>query len=402
MDSRPYYTFGVTLLITLISVCGIALPYPILAPLFLDLQHPISQFAGIPEKLLLGAVLAIYPVGILIGSNYLGAWSDRLGRKRVLSWTMLGATLSYGLTAFAIEQGSFLLFTASRLLTGLFEGNLAIARAIAADLHPKIDRTRAFSYLSAMGYAGYLIGPVVGGFLLPLGASLAFWVAAAACAAATGLILLALPKDTGGRYRQQGSSLSLLKHPHYRDFFVCYLMLMLALNGFYEFYPVWLVEYRQFNSEQIAWATVLLTSAMIATAVMATMKVKRWLGLVSAGVVGVLLFAVAIGSFPYGNGDYLASFIAAGIGIALFNAMMPSYLSEHAQDSQGQGQLMGLLTTVFCLGNVIIAIVGAALALVDTRLVLMTSALLAVIASGLFWRLARSAPRGAETIHSNS
>ncbi|WP_417349211.1 MFS transporter [Ferrimonas sp.] len=390
MDARPYYTFGITLLITLISVSGIALPYPILAPLFLDLGHPVGQFLGLPPKLLLGVALAIYPVGILIGGNYIGAWSDRAGRKRVLAWTMLGAALSYGLTAWSISLGSFSLFALSRLLTGLFEGNLSVARAIAADLHPRIDRTRAFSYLSAMGYAGYLVGPLVGGMLLPLGASLAFWVAALACAAALGLILVALPADSPkGTKEGQGSSLSLLTQPKYRSFFACYLLLMLGLNGFYEFYPVWLVEYLAFDSQQIAWATVLLTSAMIATATLATMKVKRLLGLVPSALVGMVLFALAIASFPYGSGQYIASFVAAGAGIALFNAMVPSYLSEQAQGSDGQGQLMGLLTTVFCLGNVIIAILGALLALFDTRLVLMLSALLSVMAALQFHRLSR-------------
>ncbi|TKB46838.1 MFS transporter [Ferrimonas sediminicola] len=393
MDARPYYTFGVTLLITLISVSGIALPYPILAPLFLDLGHPVSQIMELPPKLLLGAALAIYPVGILIGANYIGAWSDRAGRKRVLVWTMLGAALSYGLTAWAISLGSFALFALSRLLTGLFEGNLSVARAIAADLHPRIDRTRAFSYLSAMSYAGYLVGPLIGGMLLPLGASLAFWVAALACVAALVLIILALPKDAPKALRSsRGGSLSLLIQPKYRGFFACYLLLMLGLNGFYEFYPVWLVEYLAFDSQQIAWATVLLTSAMIATATLATMKMKRLLGLVPSALTGMVIFAIAVASFPYGGGQYVASFVAAGAGIALFNAMVPSYLSEQGRDSDGQGQLMGLLTTVFCLGNVVIAVLGALLALLDTRLVLMLSAVLGVAAALQFHRLSRSGP----------
>lgn len=397
MDARPYYTFAITLLITLISVSGIALPYPILAPLFLDLAHPVSRFMSIDPKLLLGAALATYPIGILIGGNYIGSWSDSLGRKTVLSWTMLGAAISYAATAMAISQGSFLLFIFSRLFTGFFEGNLAIARAIAADLHPKIDRTRAFSYISAMGYAGYLVGPVVGGMLLPLGASLAFWVAAAACLAATGLILIALPKDQPKGEQKKGGSLGLLKHPQYRRFFGGYLLLMLGLNGFYEFYPVWLVEYQSYDSQQIAAATVLLTASMIATATLLTMKAKRALGLVPAAVVGIALYAGAIASFPYGQVSFWAAFVVAGIGIALFNAMMPSYLSESASSDDGQGQLMGLLTTVFCLGNVIIALLGAALALIDTRLVLLLSSLICVVAAALFWRQAQSKSQVAAT-----
>ncbi|MBY5993805.1 MFS transporter [Ferrimonas balearica] len=382
----PHRVLAATLLVTLISVSGIALPYPILAPLFLEMGHPISVFYGIPPKLLLGAILAIYPLGILLGSNVIGAWSDRAGRRKVLQWTMLGTTLGYALSAWAVSRGDFALFALSRLLTGVCEGNLSVARAIAADLHPKIDRTRAFSLLSATTYAGYLVGPVVGGLLLPLGASVAFWVGAGACLVAVGVISLSLPRDKpvakpgGGRH-----SLALVADPKIRPFFGLYLLLMLATNGFYEFYPVWLVEYRGFDSIAIAQATVLLTSAMILVATTASMVLKRRLGLAPSALLGMGLFSLALALLPLGGGHYVLPFIAMGAGIAIYNAMLPTYLAERGGD-HGQGQLMGLMTTTFCLGNVLMALGGSVLALLDTRYVLSLSGLLGLAAAWQFSR----------------
>ena len=51
------------MLVVLLSCAGIALPYPILAPLFLNEVSSLTTFAGIPPKLLLGLILAIYPLG---------------------------------------------------------------------------------------------------------------------------------------------------------------------------------------------------------------------------------------------------------------------------------------------------------------------------------------------------
>lgn len=385
MSHNSKRTLAVTLCVTLISVSGIALPYPLLAPLFIDIAHPVSQFMGLPPKVLLGAILAIYPLGILLGSNVIGAWSDRAGRRKVLLVTMIGAAMGYVLSGIAIMMGDFALFALSRLLTGLCEGNLSVARAIAADLHPAIDRTRAFSLLSATSYAGYLVGPLMGGLLLPLGASLAFWVAAIACTLAVVLIATLLPRDKPVGAGDSNTSLALVKDPRIRPFFLLYLMLMLATNGFYAFYPLWLVEYHDADSMGIAQATVMITTAMIITATLFTMGLKRRMGLALSAMVGMGLFAGALVLLPLSNSHYVAPFVAMGTGIAIYNAMLPSYLSER-MNHYGQGQLMGLMTTTFCLGNVLIAMLGSTLALWDTRAVLVLSGTLGLFAMVQFGR----------------
>ncbi len=126
----------VTLLVTLISVSGIALPYPLLAPLFDAGTSPLTDFMSLPMQILFGIVIGIYPLGLIIGSSFIGAFSDQHGRRKILIFTMFGSSLSYILTAYAVISGSFLLFCLSRFITGLLEGNISIARAIATDLHP--------------------------------------------------------------------------------------------------------------------------------------------------------------------------------------------------------------------------------------------------------------------------
>jgi MFS family permease len=67
-----------------------ALPFPMLAPYFLSAggDPGLVAFLGIHPKLLLGMLLAVYPLGILVGSSFLGAFSDHFGRKRVLVVTL--------------------------------------------------------------------------------------------------------------------------------------------------------------------------------------------------------------------------------------------------------------------------------------------------------------------------
>ncbi|ASJ97277.1 MFS transporter [Shewanella marisflavi] len=378
---------GVTLVVTLISVAGIALPYPVLAPLFHDNSSPLTQFMGLPSEFLMGIVLGIYPLGIIIGGSFIGSWSDTYGRKRLLSLTLVGSAFGYALTALAAYSEHFLLFCLARLLTGICEGNIAIARAIAADLHPQIDKTRSFSLISAMGYGGYLLGPLAGGYLITWGMELVFGAAAIACLLCALLSHQLLPRqlDNPQTNAEKGSSLVLLKEPALRRFFLLYLLLTMGVNFYYEFYPLHLVQQQDFTPAQISWVTVLLTACMIATSIWFTPMLQRKLNHASASLVGITLFGASLACFPYlSNSSYLITFMTIGAGIAIYNSFLPSYLST-AYQTRPQGQLMGMLVTIFCIGNLLAAITGGLLAILDVKLVLLIGAFCAAAAGGVLY-----------------
>jgi MFS family permease len=196
MLDKPKIILFALMLVTLFGTIGIALPYPVLAPYFLDYPaNNLTRFMGIHPKTLLGISLATYPLGMLIGSNYLGALSDFYGRKKILVLTLTVAVLGYALTAFAIWQESFITFILARFLTGLCEGNISIARAIAADLHPQLNRTKAFSMLYTASYAGWMIGPILGGFLMVYGVAQVFLLAGIGLLLSLGLVVLLIKQD---------------------------------------------------------------------------------------------------------------------------------------------------------------------------------------------------------------
>ena len=377
----------VTLIVTLISVAGIALPYPVLAPLFAEGNSLLTQFLNLPSELLLGIVLGIYPLGIIIGSSMIGSLSDQHGRKRLLTLTLMGSAIGYGLTAMAAISEQYLLFCIARLLTGFCEGNIAIARAIAADLHPTIDKTRSFSLISAMGYGGYLIGPLAGGYLLYLGVDSVFWVAATACLVCAVLSHYLLPEKLNipTHNADKNSSLTLIKDPALKQFFIIYLLLTIGVNLYYEFYPLHLVRLFEYTSIEISWATVLLTTSMIVTSVWINPCIQKRFSHASASLMGIGIFIISLVSFPFlGQSAFLITFVTTGAGIAIYNGFLPSYLST-AYQHRPQGQLMGMLVTVFCLGNLLAALAGGMLAIVDVKIALLAGSLTTFVAFWLFY-----------------
>ena len=164
-------TLVAVMLVSLLGTAGVALPYPVLSPYFLDPDNvnDLTHFLGLPPKLLLGVLLSLYPLGLIVGSSVIGALSDVYGRKPLLIISLVAAALGYGLTGYAAAIESYPLFALARFLTGICEGNIAVSRAVALELHPVINRTRAISLLYATNYAGWLIGPLSGGYLMALG-----------------------------------------------------------------------------------------------------------------------------------------------------------------------------------------------------------------------------------------
>lgn len=395
MSKKPQWVLFTVMLVGLLGTIGIALPYPVLAPYFIDYPaNDLTHFMGFHPKVLLGICLATYPLGLLIGSIYIGALSDGFGRKKVLLITLFGSVVGYALTAWAIYVESFVFFIIARFLTGLCEGNISIARAIAAELHPEIDRTKALSMVYAATYTGWLMGPVLGGFLMVYGVAEVFLLAGVGMVLSIFLVLFLIDKDKAEDKDdtpfwtsvKQNNSLTLLKHIEIKPIFWFYFLYSMGLNAFYDFYPVWFVDYYQADGKIISLATVCLTVVMIVVSSTLVTKIQSRYGEIKAILVGGTLLSMLLFIQPFaGYQQTFIIFAFIGGAIAMTNGMVPSYLS-HYFGELGQGKVMGLQTTTFCITNVIIAIVGGFLSILDSKLILLLGAVLVLSAVGSLWR----------------
>ena len=95
-----------------------------------------------------------------------------------------------------------------------------------------------------------------------------------------------------------------------------------------------------------------------------------------------------------GNGWIgLAAIVLFGFPNAIYNAIVPGWCAERF-GALGQGAIMGLLSTTFCLANIVMALAGSVLTLFDTRLILLLGAVLAAWAGWRLqgWRVQLAAP----------
>lgn len=426
--TSAYQALFAIMTLTLLSVVGMAMPYPVLTPLLLDTTPSgLNSFAGLPAKLLLAALLAGYPLGMLLGASFIGSVSDVYGRKLTLIVTTLGSAVSYGVSAWFIYADSFLGLLLARFVTGLFEGNVAVARAMVADLHPLIDKTRAMSYVYGVTYGGWLLGPLAGGYLMIFGGDVAFLIAA-------GITLLSLlviqcfvrsdpdvtaPLANQNDHREKQSngadqgtlshstsanlrrllyhatkhnSYTLLRQRSMRQVFIWYLIIMAGLNTFYEFLPVWLFEQLNKDSIGIAHSTVLVTLAMITTSLVFVERLRKIFDIKVLIQFGLVVFGLIQCSAPLITEATLTTFtLISGASIALFNVLFPVFLSDKYHDYE-QGMLFGLLTSTFCLSNALVALFGGVISLLGAWVTLVFGGSLVLLGAAWFYWLYRQDP----------
>ncbi|MPV55168.1 MFS transporter [Burkholderia sp. HI2761] len=111
-----------------------------------------------------GALVTWTLIGAVAGGIVFGALSDRYGRVRVLTWTILLFAIFTGLCAFAQGFQDLLVY---RTIAGIgLGGEFGIGMALAAEAWPAGKRARVSCYVALGWQAGVLLAALLTPFLL--------------------------------------------------------------------------------------------------------------------------------------------------------------------------------------------------------------------------------------------
>ncbi len=149
-----------------IDVVGLGLVIPTL-PLY------VSKYGASP--FLATTFFAVYALCQFFGAPFLGSLSDRIGRRPVLIFSLLGTSI--GWFVFALANSLPLLFLA-RIIDGITGGNISTAQSYLVDIaRSDRERTENLGILGAAFGMGFILGPALGGVLSGLGQTVPFWIA---------------------------------------------------------------------------------------------------------------------------------------------------------------------------------------------------------------------------------
>ncbi|XP_061482781.1 major facilitator superfamily domain-containing protein 9 isoform X2 [Rhineura floridana] len=124
-----------------------------------------------------GVVGSLYGVLQLISSTVVGSWSDVVGRPYCLLVCILFSALGYFMLSIS---SNVILFAAARIFVGIFKHTHSVTKVLISDLVSEKERLRVIGHFNAASSIGFILGPVVGGYLTELEGG--FYLTAFICA----------------------------------------------------------------------------------------------------------------------------------------------------------------------------------------------------------------------------
>jgi MFS family permease len=157
-------------LVLVVNAIGIGLVIPQLAPMLFShatgslLPIVTSDYA---RHWYYGIALSLPVIFMFIGSPFWGAISDSVGRKKILIIAILGQMIAMLTAALGIQLQLVALFLFAQAFIGLIDASESTAQAAMIDISDpaQIDKTKNISLVSLAFTLGFIIGPILGGFL---------------------------------------------------------------------------------------------------------------------------------------------------------------------------------------------------------------------------------------------
>jgi len=171
MIAKKKAALGFIFLTLLLDVIGLGIIIPVVPELITELiDGNISQAASYG-----GWLTFAYAIMQFIFSPFIGNLSDKYGRRPVLLLSLLGFGIDYVFLALA---PTITWLFVGRIIAGITGASFTTATAYIADISTQEDRTKNFGMIGAAFGLGFIIGPVIGGFLGEYGSRIPFIAAA--------------------------------------------------------------------------------------------------------------------------------------------------------------------------------------------------------------------------------
>jgi DHA1 family tetracycline resistance protein-like MFS transporter len=152
-----------------LNFAGFTIVIPVL-PFSVARYVPADQIATY-----VSAILSTYAVCAFLAAPFLGALSDRLGRRPILIVSLCGSAIGY--LIFGIG-GALWVLLLGRVIDGLTAGSISAMYAYIADTHAPNERGAAYGVLGAAGGLGFMCGPALGGLAGQISVSAPLYAAA--------------------------------------------------------------------------------------------------------------------------------------------------------------------------------------------------------------------------------
>ena len=287
MSTRSIVAFVfVTLLIDSI---GFGIILPVLPQLIMGVTGEDIASAAVYG----GWLMMVYALMQFLFSTVMGNVSDRFGRRPVLLLTLLLLSIDYLIMAWAPTL--FWLFL-GRLIAGIAASTYSTCYAAIADSTPADKRTQTFGIVGAAFGIGFILGPMIGGFLGSFGERLPFVAAGvlAFCNLVFGFFKMpeTLPVSerrafVWRRANPAGTLLALRKYPVVLGLVGVYFLFMMGHHSLPSVWTYFTIERFDWSAREIGFSFAFIGILMAFTQAVLLQRVVPVLGQYKAALIGL-------------------------------------------------------------------------------------------------------------------
>ena len=347
-NTKNQAAVGFIFITMLLDVIGWGIIIPVIPKLIEELiQGDISDAAKVGGWLTFSYALIQFIFAPIIGNL-----SDKYGRRPIILASLFGFSLDYLLLAFAPTITWLFI---GRIIAGITGASITTASAYIADVSTPENRAKNFGLIGAAFGLGFIIGPVIGGFLGQYGSRIPFYATAVLCMLNFLYGYFILPESLPKEHRRVfdirranpiGSFLHLKKYPSLTGLVLAVFVLYTASHAIQSNWSYFTMY--QFNWDEKMVGISLGVVGLLVGLVQGVLI--RWinpiLGNEKSIYIGMILYT--IGMFLFGLATeswmmfiFLIPYCLGGIAGPAFQAVISNQVPANEQ-----GEIQGTLTSV--------------------------------------------------------
>jgi DHA1 family tetracycline resistance protein-like MFS transporter len=338
-----------------IDITGLGIIIPIIPSLISELiDGSISEAA-----MYSGWLMFSYATLQFLFAPILGGLSDQYGREPVILLSLFGFGINY--IVLAIAPDIVWLFI-GRIFQGIMGASLTTASAYIADISSPEKKAQNFGLIGAAFGLGFILGPVIGGYLGQFGSRVPFYAASIFTLINLLYGFLILPESLKKENRRKfdikranpiGTLLSLRRYPLISGLLVCIILFNIAQHATHSTWSFFTIEKFDWDEKLVGYSlgfigilAAIVQGGLIRIIIPKFGKVNSlYLGM-SFYIIGLILFTIADESWMV-----FAFAIPLSLG-GLCGPALQGIMTNQIPDNE-QGEFQGGITSLISLTSII-------------------------------------------------
>lgn len=353
--TKKQAAIGFIFITMLIDITGWGIIIPVIPKLIKELIN-----GDISEAAKYGGWLTFaYAITQFIFAPIIGGLSDKYGRRPIILISLFAFSLDYLLLAFA---PTIMWLFVGRILAGITGASLTTASAYIADVSTPENRAKNFGMIGAAFGLGFIIGPVIGGFLGHYGSRVPFYAAAVLCMINFLYGYFILPESLSKNNRREfdikranpiGAFKNLKKHPSLIGLMSAVFLLYVASHAVQSNWS-YFTMYRFHWDEKMVGISLGMIGLLVGVVQGGLVRwVNPKLGNEKSIYVGMALYTIGMFLFATANQGwmmfvFLVPYCLGGIA----GPAMQSMISSKVPASE-QGEIQGTMTSLMSASTII-------------------------------------------------